>query len=391
MTVTTVPTTRQRPVSRCIRTKARKHPSACFPVSFGKSVITVLKRFSKSIYHQRNHGTYVTDATHGSHLSHGSHRVAACLTLWLLVITPARPAACEAIDQITPPAATAASPPPPASSPAATARIDRTIARLVHGGALDAKLRMRVWVQNREVVGVGRYEQAGRGTGRFAMQMSIHDGSDQHTLQQISDGKLLWKQQQIGAGHTLERTNVGRLDQWRAETTGGREERLPPSTRIGGLVEILEDIAATHVLKLAGGKLDDVPVWILSGQRRDPIAPAGSVDPAAAELVPTRVVVVIDRDDETANPVAGLPRRIEYWSDPLGGDQSLADGTPVPPTRRLISLLELHAVRSIRTPPPERFQFNPGGASPHFADVTDRYLDRFGIRLSERQARTLRR
>ena len=294
-------------------------------------------------------------------------------------------AAAEATDHLAAPPVPVQ---PAVANPAATARIDRTIARLVHGGAIDAKLRMRVWVQNREVIGVGRYEQAGRGTGRFAMQMSIHDGGDRHTLQQISDGRLLWKRQRIGDAESLERTNVGRLDQWRSEAIGGREERLPPSTRIGGLVEILEDLAATYSLDLQSGRLDDQPVWILAGERRDALPADPEAGEEVATLVPTRVVLVIDRDEADA---AGLPRRIEYWSDPIGQAETLADGTEVKPTRRLISLLELHAVRSIRTPPPQRFEFNPGGTSPHFADVTDRYLGRFGIRLSERQARTLRR
>ena len=42
-----------------------------------------------------------------------------------------------------------------------------------------AKVRETVWATGREVVGVGTYEQAGGGSGRFNLQITMHDGDGQ--------------------------------------------------------------------------------------------------------------------------------------------------------------------------------------------------------------------
>ncbi len=85
----------------------------------------------------------------------------------------------------------------------------RTIERLVYGDAFDAKLRQRVWVGGREIIGVGQYEQAGGGTGRYIMELSMHDGDNKQSLRQLSDGRLTWTRTQIGAEIAIGRVDLG--------------------------------------------------------------------------------------------------------------------------------------------------------------------------------------
>jgi hypothetical protein len=50
------------------------------------------------------------------------------------------------------------------------------IEMVVHGPAFDAKVRETVWTTGRSVVGVGTYEQAGGGSGRYNLLVTMHDG-----------------------------------------------------------------------------------------------------------------------------------------------------------------------------------------------------------------------
>jgi len=90
--------------------------------------------------------------------------------------------------------------------------IGRVLRELVHGDAFDAKVRETVWTSGREVIGVGTYEQAGAGTGRYNLQVTMHDGEGKHRLHQISDGRLAWTRTEIADQVSLRRVDVGRLD-----------------------------------------------------------------------------------------------------------------------------------------------------------------------------------
>ena len=79
--------------------------------------------------------------------------------------------------------------PTPQSQPKAVALLNQVVQRITLGPAFGAKVRQRVWTAGREVIGVGIYEQAGGGTGRFNLHISMHDGDGKHSLQQISDGR----------------------------------------------------------------------------------------------------------------------------------------------------------------------------------------------------------
>ncbi len=335
--------------------------------------------------------------------------------------------------------------------------LSRVIEQIALGPAFDAKIRQRVWVGGRDVLGAGTYEQAGDGSGCFNLQVAMHDGDGKHTLQQISDGRLAWTREQIGDDVTLQRVDVGRLDQWMtgaahnqldspvhhehrvAQETAGHDEplanHLPPSVRVGAWTEMLEQIAADHDLSLASGHLEQRDVWIVRGKLRPDVRAQrleefGTQD--WPELCPSSVVIAIAKSDSIETGFGqGLPLRIEFMSDPvtppamtapantIEGENIAANpitannvnllaststsslvnkqnatptpAAPVTNSGTVISLIELYSIRPISAPPIGRFRFDNQDMEVNFTNDTDRYLARYGIHLTERQSRLLRR
>ncbi|KLU04329.1 putative transmembrane protein [Rhodopirellula islandica] len=321
--------------------------------------------------------------------------------------------------------------------------IAQTVQRIGHGPAFDAKVRQRVWVSGREILGVGTYEQAGQGTGQFNLQVTMLDGEGKHTLQQVSDGRLAWTREQIGEQVSLRRVDVGRLDQWVNDSLaslmgrGSQGAAVPttmkPSVRVGGWTEMMDTIASEHDLTLQSGQLEGRDVWIVKGTLRDDLRAQRLEEFGTTswpELCPTQVVVLIARNNDPETDFGkGLPLRIEYWGDPAhqpaseNDDESSAagqqdpsgqpssqqdsrasetsvvdDSTSVPRTSSqrmqncpLISLIELYSLRPISPPPIGRFRFENQDLDVEFTNETDRYLSRYGIAITERQSRMLRR
>lgn len=316
-------------------------------------------------------------------------------------------------------------PPDSASDGPATLLATRTIERLALGDAFDAKLRQRTWVGGREVVGIGRYEQSGEGSGRLSLEMTIHDGDSRHELRQISDGKLAWFRSEVGELVTLRRIDVGRVKELHHELTrsteptvvfptparesADRNKTVAPWMRIGGLIELIDQIAQDFDLRVTRGKVDDKPVLILRGTINEAAtlrirkADAANDWPA---LHPYEVRVAIAAvGDETGFGV-GLPLRIEFWSEPsreapapnpgegpatpASPSQQLsakAAGASDNPTGRLISLLEIYSIRKIRPSPEQRFRFEREERDVTFSNDTSLYLERLekslGIRIED--------
>lgn len=314
------------------------------------------------------------------------------------------------------------------ADPNAHALALRTMERLAMGDAFDAKLRQRIWAGGRVVVGVGHYEQSGGGTGRYSLELTIHDGDTRQTIKQISDGKLSWHRSHIGEVIAVRRVDLGRIDEYEREffaaatpnTTPGMGmptrfaghathpsfNRLPTRLLVGGLVELLDQINADYALRLTKGIVDRQPVWILRGklteQARNRIRLASPGREEWAPLCPVEIRVAIAATSDATGFGAGLPIRVEFWSEP----QSALPLSPTAPTAtapevtsvaghpsdipekdeneagnsapagRLISLLEVYSMRKIEPSPEERFRFVNDDRAVSFANETSRYLDR---------------
>lgn len=312
--------------------------------------------------------------------------------------------------------------------------VQRTIQRLALGDAFDAKLRQRTWVQGHEAVGIGHYEQSGGGTGRYSLEMTVHDGDLRHTNQQISDGKLAWIRTHLGQAVTLRRVDLGRIEEFYRELSrqgvlkpltardanalADGSHQVPPWLRVGGLVEVVEQIAADYDLHLSKGFVDQKAVWILRGVITDK-AKARMSNPESgavwSELCPHEVRMAIAAVGNDSGFGVGLPSRIEFWGEPPqaappdhGATQVAGNSQPpetpqapaieVPseasaatlsdkPRGKLISLLEIYSVRRIEPSPEERFRFEREDRDVNFFNDTRHYLERLaqqtGIELPQ--------
>jgi hypothetical protein len=339
--------------------------------------------------------------------------------------------------------ATSSAPPPvtastmPSQSPVNETRTDanahalalRTMEQLAMGDAFDAKLRQRIWAGGRVVVGVGHYEQSGGGTGRYSLELTIHDGDTRQTIKQISDGKLSWHRSHIGEAIVVRRVDLGRIDEYEREffaaSPANDSKTLVPPTRfashlshpsfkrmptrllVGGLVELLDQINSDYNLRLTKGIVDRQPVWILRGQlseaARTRIRLASPGRDEWAPLCPVEVRVAIAATPDPTGFGAGLPIRVEFWTEPQaamplsptapsdpaaeidsdetepGTEATAADDRASgnsAPAGRLISLLEIYSMRKIEPSPEERFRFINDDRVVSFANETSRYLDR---------------
>jgi len=321
--------------------------------------------------------------------------------------------------------------------------VQRTIQRLALADAFDAKLRQRIWAGGREVVGIGHYEQSGGGTGRYSLEMTIHDGDLRHTNHQISDGKLAWIRTHLGDAVTLRRVDLGRIDEFYRELArqglareplaisreanpgelATQDEWVQPWMRVGGLVELVDQIAHDYTLRISKGYVDERAVWILRGE----LTPAafermtnGDNGAVWSALNPYEVRMAIAATGDESGFGIGLPVRIEFWGQPptplgesagsvpastlasdLRGENASAatsvqptaeqqnneqppPSSPTPlkdtPRGQLISLLEIHALRRIQPSPEERFRFEREDRDVAFFNDTRRYLERIAQR-----------
>lgn len=277
------------------------------------------------------------------------------------------------------------------SSAQAVKLLRNVIDRVANGAAFDAKVRQRVWTAGREIVGVGTYLQAGQGTGRFNLQLTMHDGDGKHTLQQISDGRLAWTKTIISDHVSLRRVDVGRLSEWVREANRGKPiENVPVRLRIGAWTEILDSVQRDYVLQLGTSKRKKL--LVISGTLRTAARERIKSEAGAKEwpeLFPTHVKIAIapTPDPETGFG-EGLPVRMEFWSDPIDNPTST---DLVRREGRLVSLIELYSIRPITAPPVERFRFENQDARVNFVNETERYLRRYNIRLTETQRKQARR
>ncbi len=278
------------------------------------------------------------------------------------------------------------------STAGAIEMVNRVIASLALGPAFDAKVRQRVWTSDREMVGVGTYEQTGSGSGQFNLQLIMHDGDGKHTYQQISDGRLAWTRSEIATHVELKRVDVGRLGEWTGNLSNNGS--VPPRLKIGAWTEMLDTISRDYVLRLAAGTLESQTVWILSGTLRDDVRNdvlKTSGRKVWPPLYPTHVRVAI-----AAKPLdnggfgEGLPVRIEFFADSVKNTQSTPQSSPrgVGP---MITLVELYSIRPIDPLPVVRFRFENQDAEVNFINETDRYLERYGIQLTDSDRKRMRR
>jgi hypothetical protein len=325
--------------------------------------------------------------------------------VFCLLATHAARAADTAIDVVTAPATAASTAPATVPAPAIDAETQRknlandahaskilsqVVVRLVRGSAFDAQLQQKVWAADREVIGVGTYLQSGSDLGRYRMQMKLHTGRDAHHFTQISDGRLAWTRTEIEKTVGLRRVDVSRLNQWIEACP--QSHGLPPGYLAGGLVEMIDTIDRDYDLQVTQKTFQGDAMIIIVGTLKPSVRSQilkSTVRTELAQLHPTMVRLAIATKNDAMTAIGkGLPIRFEYWSDPVGGENG---ETATSPKRRMVSLLELKSIRQITSPDEIEFRFENRDLDIDFFNETDRYLQRYGLSLTDSQRVQLRR
>jgi len=222
----------------------------------------------------------------------------------------------------------------------------------------------------------------GSGARRHRLELKLRIGEGVASLQQISNGEVLWIRKAVGDSVKLDRVDLRKVR--RARAAGGDQigakppagtprAKLPasglPATGLAGLLESTGQHFEFGPPRKA--TLGEMPVWIVRGQSK------GENRRHEADHVPRSVEITLGRRDL-------FPYRLEFFGP--GGPASREDAaTPVP-----LVTMELFGVRFDAPLDPLLFEYRPGDQDVN--DRTESYLKRLGIAPPKaRRAPALRR
>jgi hypothetical protein len=210
--------------------------------------------------------------------------------------------------------------------------------------SISARVRQRVRVEDRVVVGAGRYVQSGLGEDqRYRYETSMKSDTESFELLEVCDGLFAWSYRRMGPQPPhLERLDVRRIRD--------RLHQLKPddaaiSPYLGGVQRTLAMLRDWfRFTTVESTTIDDVPVWKIEGRwcreclasllpsHKEAAMQAGGI--TAAELpdgMPWSVRLSIGKRDL-------FPFRIEWLAIP--GRRPVAAREPEP-----VAVLELYDVR----------------------------------------------
>jgi hypothetical protein len=243
--------------------------------------------------------------------------------------------------------------------------------------SISAKVRHRIDLLGRRLIGSGVYLQQGRGPTRsLRFDLNLQTAAKPASMQQISDGKELWISEEAGSSSRLSRVDLARLARARPKSP------LPPNAwmALGGLPKLLSGIESSFQFgTVAESRLEELPVWTIEGtwnrarllqvlgDQKEAIEAGQPPDLSKlAPNLPDRVVLHVGCDDF-------FPYRIEYWRATSKSDaKAEADDAG-----RMILLMELYEVRLGANINPQEFVFKRGATKP--VDRTQEFLDRYSL------------
>lgn len=252
-----------------------------------------------------------------------------------------------------------------------------SLARIGRAESVSLRLRQRVRIGDRVLVGAGRYLQEGQGEEqRFRLETTLSCDTEAFSITEVCDGLFCWTDRREGEEPpTLHRVDVQRV---RAQL-----EKLkapdPADTApyLGGLQRNLWWIRQWfQFTSAAAAELDGRPVWVVEGswpstslpsllpELADAAGKPGGLQPEdLPDGVPWAVRFTIGRDDL-------LPRRYEFLAIP--GPRPVAAG-PVEPIA-VVDLLEIELNGPVDT---AAFYYQP--ASEGLIDITDFWVSSLGL------------
>lgn len=258
--------------------------------------------------------------------------------------------------------------------------VRRAIWQAVWGEPIASRVRQKISMFGKELVGVGSYCHAGKGTSKLKWQMRFASAEAVTNYLQISDGRLLWTSQQVN-----ERIEVNRvdLDPIRERIGVVRESDLSNpllamELAIGGQAELLRSLYHRYDWETAvPAKLDQQPVWLLTGEiRKMPPIPAARapIDQAMQSasqtgLLPERVRLALGRTEQ----YPFFLHRIEYFK------KKEADGNTLWEPITVIEFFEVSAPEALE---PELFQYEVRDTVEAIQDDTSKYLPASPLHLT---------
>ena len=313
----------------------------------------------------------------------------------------------------------------PAEPPSAQQLVNQAAQNIARQPSVEAKLRQRVELFGKFLVGYGSYRQLTidhrdhRQMFRLEMKLQVADRLT--SLLVVSNGTTLWIRRDYGDKQNLAYVNLGRIRELALQPAPGSPETGRPETgtpetgrpetgrpenggreigpeigglptqwlAMGGLHQLLHGLSASFDFSQpVAAQIGDQPVWQLTGRWKPrmlaqllpgtptelaPGDPVGLVDLGKLpQHLPTMVVLALGRDDQF--PL--FPYRIEYRR--LNGAQRPGSAGPArgPASYRAVATMELFEVRHYVVEPRD-FDFQPGDQQ--VEDRTDVFLRRLGL------------
>jgi len=271
--------------------------------------------------------------------------------------TPARAGPAESVyRKNTAAGAAVAAPAPPAADQTAQAtqvaqaeRAERVVAAALaamgRAESISARVRQRVRVDDRVVVGAGRYVQSGLGEDqRYRYESSMKSDTETFDLLEVSDGLFAWSYRRLGSQPPqLERLDVRRIRERLFQLKPADDAAISPY--LGGVQRTLALIRDWFRFKtVEPAAIDELPIWKVEGRwcgeclaallpshKEAAMKPGGITAAELPDGMPWSVRLSIGKRDL-------FPFRIEWLAIP--GRRPVANGEPEP-----VAVLELYDVR----------------------------------------------
>jgi hypothetical protein len=258
------------------------------------------------------------------------------------------------------------------------ALLARAVTEVDGQASISAKVRQKVDLLGRELVGTGIYLQQGRGPQRLLrFELKLQAANKTNSTLQICDGTTLWIHEDLTDRKNLSRVDISRLRGARPKLPQGLASNV--WLALDGLSKLLMNLDNTFQFgPVVEGRLDTVPVWTIEGQWRPsklvqllPDQKAAIEAGKAADTrnlqpnLPDRVVLHLGCDDL-------FPYVIEYWRS-----QPADKSAKTNPRGRLLTVLEMFEVQLGATIDPRQFSYQPGALQP--VDRTQEFFDKFGL------------
>jgi len=221
--------------------------------------------------------------------------------------------------------------------------VTSSLARIARAETVSVRLRQRVRLGDRVLVGAGRYLQAGQGEEqRFRFETTLTSDSESFEVTEVSDGLFCWLHRRTGPDSpTLHRIDVQRVRARLAELDAA--DPADTAAYLGGLQRNLWWARQWFRFgEAVPAELEGRPVWLIEGHWQAGILPV--LLPELAEPAkrpegirpedlpdgfPWLMRLAIDQGDL-------LPRRLEFLAIP--GPRPVAPAAPEPIT--VIDFLE---------------------------------------------------